>query len=65
MFVNLMLKCFLAIWHRKIRVTIVCKLINLFVDMHICVRLSRLALKIVVHDMIFEVEVLWLLVARI
>ena len=41
------------------------KLISLLVELHICVRLSRLALGIVVHDMIFEVEVMWLLAARI
>ena len=65
LFVNLTLKCYVAIWHRSIRRTIVCKLISLLVDMHICVRLSRLTPGIVVHDMIFGVEVMWLLVDRI
>ena len=60
LFVNPTLKCYLAIWHRKIRVAFVCKLISLLADMQICVRLLRVASRIVVHDMSSEVEVVWL-----
>ena len=60
LFDNPTLKCYLAIWHRKIRVTLVCILISLLADMQICARLFRFAFRIVVHDMNFEVEVMWL-----